>query len=60
MREKILCKNLPNLSALAGVRLNFENVLLIERPLKLSEATIDNVEIKNKRTIKLKNYIEHI
>jgi hypothetical protein len=40
--------------------LNFENILLTERGLKPLEATINNIDIKNKNPIKIKNNKENI
>jgi hypothetical protein len=52
--------DLPNFSVLADVRFNFENILLIERPLKLLEVTINNIDIKSKKPTKIKNNKENI
>jgi hypothetical protein len=56
----MLCYDLPSSSVLAGVRFIFENNLLIECALKLLEVTINNIDIKSKIPIKIKNNKENI
>ncbi len=56
----MLYYDLPSSSVLAGVRFNFENILLIECALKFLEVTINNIDIKSKIPIKIKNNKENI